>query len=394
MYSVGMGMSLGFVGLGSFGNEFAGLFASHPLVSRIALCDREPGRIAAAAQNKGIAPKVNLRDAFTTIEDLLKSDIDAVAIFTQPWLHAPQAIAAMEAGKHVYSAVPVIQLPDSDEILDWCDKLVKTCAKTGQRYMLGETTCYRPQSMYCRRQADSGAFGQFVYAEGHYLHDVDNAGCNLRDVRKSRTTGAAGQEWVARAQGYVDRGVKDGPMHYPTHSVSGPLWVMRTRALKVAAWGTLPPEGDEFFDDAAFSNETALFHLANGATMTVREHRKTGGPGEEVFSVEGTLANFEGSEGAPGNHWHDRNGWKALTDAEMRDPLPSEVEKANRKNGYGLGGHGGSHAYLVNEFVSAIAAGRAPAIDVIQAVRFMAAGAAAHKSALKDGAVMAVPDWG
>ena len=32
--------------------------------------------------------------------------------------------------------------------------------------------------MYCRRQAHAGAFGDFVYAEGEYLHDVDSS-CNL-----------------------------------------------------------------------------------------------------------------------------------------------------------------------------------------------------------------------
>ena len=40
-----MGISLGLVGLGSFGSAFADLFMSHPLVDRIALCDREPERI-------------------------------------------------------------------------------------------------------------------------------------------------------------------------------------------------------------------------------------------------------------------------------------------------------------------------------------------------------------
>jgi len=45
-----MGVSLGLVGLGAFGSEFAGLFKSHPLVDRIALCDREPERIGKFAE--------------------------------------------------------------------------------------------------------------------------------------------------------------------------------------------------------------------------------------------------------------------------------------------------------------------------------------------------------
>ena len=58
------------------------------------------------------------------------------------------------------------------------------------------------------------------------------------------------------------------------------------------------------------------------------------------------------------------------------------------------GGHGGSHAYLVHEFVDAIAHDRRPEINVWEAVRYMAAGVMAHKSALRDGDKLEVPDWG
>ena len=58
------------------------------------------------------------------------------------------------------------------------------------------------------------------------------------------------------------------------------------------------------------------------------------------------------------------------------------------------GGHGGSHAYLVHDFVDAISHDRVPAINVWEAARYMAAGAMAHKSALAGGVVLDVPDWG
>ena len=40
-----MSISIGLVGLGDFGTQFAELFTHHPLVSRIGLCDRVPERI-------------------------------------------------------------------------------------------------------------------------------------------------------------------------------------------------------------------------------------------------------------------------------------------------------------------------------------------------------------
>ncbi len=385
-----MGISLGIVGLGSFGSSFVELFAAHPLVDRIALCDREPDRVAAFADRPSLQDKLSPRDAYASLDDICRSDLDALAIITQPWLHASQAVQAMEAGKHVYSAVPVVSLLDGDEILAWCDRLIDTCKRTGRQYMLGETTYYRAQAMYCRRQAAAGAFGHFVYAEGEYLHDVDSPGTNLREVRRLRLASAAGREWAQRMLETGGRDLGGGPMHYPTHSTSGPISVMGAHAVKVSAWGFRPPEPDDYFGEE-FSNETALFHMSNGATMRICEYRQVGHPGSEIFRVFGTEGTFRE------NVWLDRSTRTPLTIDEMREPLPPEVEDAFRavsKTSDFYGGHGGSHAYLVHEFVDAIAHERTPAINAWEAVRYMAAGVVAHKSALRDGGVLEVPDWG
>jgi predicted dehydrogenase len=384
-----MGTSIGLVGLGAFGSAFADLFMSHPLVDRIALCDREPERMMAFADKPSWQAKLSHADLYPSLDAICSSNLDALVIMTQPWLHAPQAIQALESGKHVYSAVPVISVPDADEVLEWCNKLVRTVERTGQHYMLGETTYYRPQAMLCRRRAAEDAFGAFVYAEGEYLHDVD-AACNLREVRRLRLASKAGAEWLALETDYRRRGVKNGPMHYPTHSVSGPISVMQAHALKVTAWGYANREGDDYFADSAFSNETALFLMSNSATMRICEYREIGHPEREIFRIYGTDGSFENDT------WTGTYAITPLSIEEMRDPLPQEVatafEQAAGPSFYG--GHGGSHAYLVHEFVEAIANDRTPAINVWESVRYMAAGATAHKSALRDGEMLDVPDWG
>jgi len=88
--------------------------------------------------------------------------------------------------------------------------------------------------------------------------------------------------------------------------------------------------------------------------------------------------------------------WRKLTVEEMRDPLPEDVARAFRGEGDSVayGGHGGSHAYLVHEFVEAVAHDRLPAINVWEAVRYMAPGVMAHRSALRSGELLDVPDWG
>ncbi|MBN1583795.1 MAG: Gfo/Idh/MocA family oxidoreductase, partial [Anaerolineae bacterium] len=301
--------------------------------------------------------KFDPKDAYTSLDDICKSDLDALAIITQPWLHAPQCIQAMEAGKHVYSAVPIISIPDGKEILEWCDRLVETCRRTGMHYMLGETTFYRPQAMYCRRRAREGAFGQFVYSEGEYLHDADSPHSNLREVMRRRLTGKAGEAWKNVIGRYKERGVRNGPMHYPTHSTSGPISVMGAaqpgvRATKVCAWGYADQTEDPYVSANlhAFSNETALFYMSNGSTMRICEYRQIGHPGREMFRLYGTLGSFEHDQ------WLDKQGPTQLTVDEMRDPLPDEVVEAFQAcsgESRFYGGHGGSHAYLVHEFVDA-----------------------------------------
>ena len=408
-----MGIKIGLVGLGSFGRCFAPLFAAHPGVDSVLLCDAEETKVKKWAENPLIQKKLAKDGCFASFDDLCKTDCDAVAIITQPWLHAPQALQAMEAGKHVYSAVPVICIPDDDECLDWCQKIIDCTLRTGRHYMLGETTCYRPQTMFCRRKFLAGEFGDPVYAEAEYAHDVDRWGCSLREVRKSRRTGKIGEETDRIMAPYFARGLKSHPMAYPTHSVSGPVWAMDTKGVKVSAYGYANRYGaqDEYFKDMDFSNIVALFELANGCSMRVAEMREvssnTGLSGED-FRLFGTRGSYSNSR------WND-NGRvafdekikpvvsKQLTEAEMRDPLPPEVAEAfkpvqnpNAKPGddFVPQGHGGSHPYLVHEFVSALCEGRRPAIDAWKAASYMAMGMAAHKSAQKDGEIVKVVDFG
>lgn len=413
-----MGISIGLVGLGLFGSSFAPLFKNHPAVDRIGLCDREPALLKKFESDPFFANKLSDKDCYTSLDEICSADFDALAIITQPWLHAPQCIQAMKSGKHVYSAVPVISIPDDDEILDWCDRLVDTVQRTGRHYMLGETTFYRPQSMFCRRKAREGAFGDFVYAEGEYVHDVDGH-TNLRRVHHSRTSSSSGREWAAASESYRKRGVLGGPMHYPTHSVSGPVCVMQTHAVKVNAYGYANQTNDPFFAEDAFSNEMALYKMENGAVVRILEAREMPGMighDSETFRVFGTLGGYSENrwfsvERPDFDHLDLSNlpepQTADLTPAEMFDPLPPEVEHAFKQAmhrdkhesellsiDFAPKGHGGSHPYLVHEFVDAVAHDRVPAINVWEAVRYMAMGVAAHQSALKNGETVTVPDWG
>ncbi|MDP2816042.1 MAG: hypothetical protein Q8O19_05125, partial [Rectinemataceae bacterium] len=235
----------------------------------------------------------------------------------------------------------------------------------------------------------------------------------------NRTASKTGRNYDEIIRKYIARGCKGGPMHYPTHSTCGPVCVMNAHAEKVTAYGYRNSTGDPYFANDEFSNEMALFKMSNGAIVRIAEMRESPGmPGntEETFRIMGTTGSY--SE----NCWFEikrpdfakidlKNLPKpertVLADKEMRDPLPLDVQNAFKqamnKNvkkediqnlDFNPAGHGGSHPYLVHEFVDAIAHNRQPAINIWEASRYMAMGVMAHKSALKDGETLDVPDWG
>ena len=424
-----MGIKLGLLGLGQFGSNFAKLFKAHPLVDKIALCDCEEAKLKRFAEDPFMADKLSIADCCCSLDELVRKDLDAIVVITQPWLHAPQCIQVLNSGKHVYSAVPLICLPDDEEIMDWCHKLVEAVKTSGCHYMLGETTIYRPQTMFCKRMAEAGEFGDFVYSEGEYVHDVDggvNGWSNLRNVHRNRTTGKIGEQYAAQMAPYIAKGSKDSPMSYPTHSISGPMHVMNTRALKVSAYGVPNTNHDDFFAMNDFSNVIALYQLANGTSLRIAECREIGATSfdrkeSEIFRIFGKKGSFSrdiwqsNHRTTPGTAqpimenvpnpadkvwpWA---GFKEMTPNEMRTPLPLEVQEAFKlaynpnatpKDDFQPTGHGGSHPYLVHEFVSAVAEGREPEIPAREAAHYMAMGVAAHKSAQRDGELVKVEQF-
>jgi hypothetical protein len=57
-------------------------------------------------------------------------------------------------------------------------------------------------------------------------------------------------------------------------------------------------------------------------------------------------------------------------------------------------GHGNSHTFLTHEFVQAIVEDRHPAVNVWESAAYTAPGIVAHRSALRDGEVLKIPDYG
>ncbi|MGP9694431.1 Gfo/Idh/MocA family protein [Brachybacterium sp. AOP25-B2-12] len=396
-----MPFSLGIIGIGQFGTHFAQLFAAHPEIDAVYAVDSVPERIDAyEAQESRFAGR------FDTVEELLASDVDAVAIFTQRWTHGTIALQALAAGKHVYSAVPMSI--DEDEIR----AITAEVERTGLVYMMGETSQYNAAVVLGRRLHRAGAFGEVFYAEGDYVHDMD---LGFYDAYKY----SGGEEWKATAS-YP-------PMLYPTHSIGGVLGVLGDRhAVSVSCLGRPDTRGDGVFDrevsqfDNDVSNAFALFGMDNGGAFRTNELRRVGYPShirESRFRFFGEEASFE--ETVDVTYVHDKEHVVDVTglvstDATMSldDPRLANVSPALRdafvagmasvhlsdrlpEEFAGLpNGHEGAHHFLVDDFAQAVVSGTQPVVNAWRAARYTLPGIIAHRSMREDGVRLEVPDLG
>ena len=392
-------MSLGLVGAGQFAGQFAKLFRLHPEVGDIYVTDLIPERADELVRRE------SLTGTMAGLDDLLGSDVDAVALFTQRWTHGPLAVRALRAGKHVYSAVPMAV--SVEEIA----AIIEAVGETGLTYMMGETSYYNPATVFARQKLAEGAFGRVFYTEGDYVHDMD-----LGFYAAYQYSG--GEDWQSTAS-YP-------PMMYPTHSVGGVLGAIGGHAVSVSCLGVQDQRGDGVFDktisqfDNDLSNATALFELADGGIMRINEMRRVGYPShlrESRFRYFGTEASFE--QLATVSLWQNKQGVTDVSELvdsvptmspddpalagvapELRDAfisgsapvhdtsrLPKEFQGAPN-------GHEGSHHFLVDDFMRAVVDRTLPPVNAWTAARFNLPGIVAHESALRAGERIAVPDFG
>ena len=88
---------------------------------------------------------------FTQLEDALAVEsIDAVILATPTQMHASQAIACMEAGKHV-----LVEIPMADNIED-SYKVVETQKRTGKIAMAGHTRRFNPSHQWIHNKIQAG----------------------------------------------------------------------------------------------------------------------------------------------------------------------------------------------------------------------------------------------
>lgn len=163
---------VGFIGLGSRGPAAVRRFTHIPGVEIVALCDLHPERVE---KTQHILRKADLPEAvgYSGKEESWKElcnreDIDLVYIATDWKRHAEMMIYAMEQGKHVACEVPAAMT--MEEI--W--NVINTSERTRRHCMQLENCVYDFFELTTLNMAQNGVFGEILYAEGAYIHQLEN----------------------------------------------------------------------------------------------------------------------------------------------------------------------------------------------------------------------------
>lgn len=144
---------IGLIGAGMITGNHLDEYKNIPGAEVVAVCSRT------ADSAKRCAEAWNIPDIYTDIRELLKNpDIDAVDICLHTHLHAPVAIAALNAGKHVYCEKPMaMSYADGAVMLKAAEANQKTL-----HVQLG--LLYRTYARAAKRLIDGGALGEIYHA--------------------------------------------------------------------------------------------------------------------------------------------------------------------------------------------------------------------------------------
>lgn len=339
--------------------------------------------VAASGQKK---PEVYTKGPHDFETMLGRKDIDLVLVAT-PWSwHAEQAIFAMKHGKDV-----AIEVPGVTTLSD-CWKIVRTSEETRKHCMILENCCYGYNETLILRMVHGGEFGDLLYGEGAYIHDLrdelfSNAGEGL--WRRKEHTERNGNLYPSHGLGPVANymGIQRGDRFGQLVSMSSPQM-----GLDLYRKQHLQP-GDPRWSERYVTGDmnTSLIKTAKGLTITVKNAVSTPHPYSRINLIAGTKGLFEDYppriyiEGKDkDDKWGSLDAWKQYT-----HPLWKKEGEIAKK----VGGHGGMDYIMLYRLLQCVREGLPPDIDVYDAATWSAISPLSVTSVSRGSAPVEFPDF-
>ncbi|GEM_PF-106906 len=340
----------------------------------VAICDNSPVAIENAQRDYGADGDIAF---YTDYDKFLQHDLDLVVLANYANAHAPFAVKALKAGKHVLSEVlPVQCMKEAVE-------LVEAVESTGKIYAYAENYCFMAAPKKIRNERILGHLGTFEYGEGEYMHNCEPGWAGL-------THGGDPEHWRNTMSAFF----------YCTHSLGPLIHIAGQRPVSVVGFEGPFNKRMERMGAKAGPYGLEIVTLESGAIL---KSLHGVGPSKNSiwYSVYGSLGRYESSredascdiadksrggvntlyanmdkyEGE--NHWNPRL-------KENEDALTDQATAS---------GHGGSDYYIMYNMIEAIKGnGNHDIIDVYEALDMFLPGLFAYRSARAGNVSMDIPN--
>lgn len=347
--------------LGALRGLGLGMLSESVGMKLVALCDIWEEKLKEAGKQTGAA-------TYTDYDCFLEHDMDAVIVANYCTQHAPFAIKALDAGKHVMSECIACKT------LQEGVALARAVERTGKIYMFAENYAYFAYAQEMRRLYKAGEIGEIMYSEGEYNHPGE-------------------LDWALRISPGLNHWRNNIPStYYPTHAMSPIMYVTDTRPVSVNAQSIPYPESD-----------TARQHVRRGDPGFVIICRMDNGSIARLFGLvlpgHGVWYRFHGTRGLMENlrtgntemlrvvheEWDRKPG-----DVAEKIYLPNFPEHADLAK---EAGHGGGDFFTSFHFAEAIRKNEQPYMDVYHGLDMSLIAMQAWRSCLSNGRPVEIPDF-
>jgi len=234
-------VGVGVIGVG-IGHAHLSGYAQCPEVDIVAVCDVNDARA------RRVATEFNVPNVYTDYEEMLKrDDIDAVSVCTPNYLHAPQTIAALEAGKHVICEKPLAMTPEEGEAM------VAAAKKTGKLLMTAFNNRFRGDTQLLKKYIENGDLGEIYYAKTGWIRRKGIPGMGGWFTTKSMSGGGP----------LIDLGV---------HMLDLALWLMGNPKAVTVTGSTYAKFGPHGLGTGQFGhgNKTGTYDVEDHSSAFIR----------------------------------------------------------------------------------------------------------------------------
>ncbi len=293
-------VKIGIIGTGNISRSHMNSYLKNPNVELYAFCDIHEGRLNEAGKEFGI------ERLYTDINEMLAlPELDAVSVTTWNSAHAPCAIAALNAGKHVLCEKPMATNLEDALAMEEAAK------RNGKLLMIGFVRRFGDDMKFIEEFRDSGYFGELYYAKATYLR---RNGCPMGWFGdKSRSGGGSLIDLGVHVIDFV-RYAFGNPKPISVYGVTFNKLGARENIKTPKGYVSASATDHDIFDVDDFAS--ALVRFDNGAVLHVETSFSLNlGTNEGKIQMFGTKAGIE--VGTPMRLFTEFNDYMA--DVEIKD---------------------------------------------------------------------------